>query len=171
MRRLLDLGGAGRLLLLMPALAALLLVGARPASAATLSVCQSGCPFTQLAPALAAAHGGDTIKIAPGTLRRRRHDRRSVTLVGAGPGATIIRGGGPVLTIGVPFAASEPTVTIDGITVTGGVTIGNRHAVQRPRRRHLHSPRGRAVHRRHRHDPRQCHQRQQCRPERGDRLR
>ena len=125
MRRLLDLGGAGRLLLLMPALAALLLVGARPASAATLSVCRSGCPFTQLAPALAAAHGGDTIKIAPGTYAGGVTIDVSVTLVGAGPGATIIRGGGPVLTIGVPFAATEPTVTIDGITATGGVTIGN----------------------------------------------
>ena len=62
-------------------------------------------------------------------------------------------------------------MAIDGLTITGGVTIGNLTTVQRPRRRHLHPPRGRAVHRRHRHDPRQCHQRQQRRPERGDRLR
>ena len=49
----------------------------------------------------------------------------SVKLVGAGPSSTIISGGGPVLTIGVPDAPSEPTVTIEGVTVTGGVTIGN----------------------------------------------
>ena len=49
----LRLGGAGRLVL-VPAVAVLLLVGARQASAATLNVCQNGCPYTQLAPALAA---------------------------------------------------------------------------------------------------------------------
>ena len=38
------------------------------------------------------------------------------------------------------------------------------HAVQRSGRRHLHSPCGRAVHRRHRHDPQQRHSRQQRRP-------
>ena len=101
------------------------LVGARQASAATLNVCQSGCPYTQLAPALAAAHSGDTITIGPGTYAGDVTINVSVKLAGAGPGATIIKGGGPVLTIGVAGAASEPTVTIDGVTVTGGVAIGN----------------------------------------------
>jgi hypothetical protein len=118
-------GGAGRLVLLVPALAVLLLLGARPASAATLRVCPSGCPYTQLAPALAAAHSGDTITIGPGTYAGGVTIDVSVKLLGAGPGATIIRGGGPVLTIGVPDAPSEPTVTIEGVTVTGGVTVGN----------------------------------------------
>jgi hypothetical protein len=67
MGRMRDLGGAGKLLLLVPAVAALVLVGAPQASAATLNVCHSGCPYTQLAPALAAAQGGDTIEFAPGT--------------------------------------------------------------------------------------------------------
>jgi hypothetical protein len=111
--------------LLVPALAVLLLLGARPASAATLHVCQRGCPYTQLAPALAAAHSGDTIMIGPGTYAGGVTIDVSVKLVGAGPAATIISGGGPVLTIGVAGAASEPTVTIDGVTVTGGVTVGN----------------------------------------------
>jgi len=117
--------GAGRLVLLVPAIAVLLLLGATPASAATLHVCQRGCPYTQLAPALAAAHSGDTITIGPGTYAGGVTIDVSVTLVGAGPGATIISGGGPVLTIGVADAASEPSVTIEGVTVTGGVTIGN----------------------------------------------
>jgi hypothetical protein len=119
------LGGAGRLVLLVPAVAVLLVLGARPASAATLNVCQSGCPYTQFAPALAAAQSGDTVTIGPGTYAGGVTIDVSVKLVGAGPGATIISGGGPVLTIGVADAASEPTVTIDGVTVTGGVTIGN----------------------------------------------
>jgi hypothetical protein len=95
------------------------------ASAATVDVCPSGCPYTQLAPALAAAQSGDTIKIGPGTYAGGVTVDVSVKLVGAGPGATIISGGGPVLTIGMPGAASEPTVTIDGVTVTGGAAIGN----------------------------------------------
>jgi hypothetical protein len=105
--------------------AALLLIGAGRALAETLNVCPSGCPFTQLAPALAAAKDGDTIKIAPGTYAGGVTIDVSVRLVGAGAGRTIISGGGPVLTIGVPGAPSEPTVTIDGVTVTGGVTVGN----------------------------------------------
>src|SRR5690242_9890760 len=118
-------GGAGRLMLLVPAVAVLLLLGATPASAATLKVCQRGCPYTQLAPALAAARSGDRITIGPGTYAGGVTVDVSVKLVGAGAGATIISGGGPVLTIGVAGAASEPTVTIDGVTITGGVTIGN----------------------------------------------
>jgi hypothetical protein len=118
-------GGAGRLVLLVPALAVLLLLEPRPASAATLEVCQRGCPFTRLAPALAAAHSGDKIKIGPGTYAGGVTIDVSVKLVGAGPAATIISGGGPVLTIGVADASSEPTVTIEGVTLTGGVTVGN----------------------------------------------
>ena len=95
------------------------------ASAATLTVCPSGCAFSQIAPAVAAAKDGDTISIAPGTYAGGVTIDVSVKLAGAGPGRTIISGGGPVITIGVAFAASEPTVTIDGVTVTGGVTLGN----------------------------------------------
>ncbi len=126
MRRLVDLSRAGRLALLVPAVAVLVpVVGMAQASAATVDVCPSGCPYTQLAPALAAAQSGDTITIGPGTYGGGVTIAVSVKLVGAGPGATIISGGGPVLTIGLPGAPSEPTVTIDGLTVTGGVTIGN----------------------------------------------
>jgi hypothetical protein len=125
MTRVHDLGGARRLALLVAAVAALLLFGAGQTSAATLNICQGGCPYTQLTPALAAAQSGDTIKLGPGTYAGGVTIDVSVTLVGAGPGATVISGGGPVLSIGVAGAASEPTVTIDGVTVTGGVAIGN----------------------------------------------
>jgi len=115
-------GGACRLVLLMPGMAALLLLAPGPASAATLNVCPSGCPYTQLAPAVAAAHNGDTIRIGPGTYAGGVTIDASVDVVGAGAGLTTIRGGGPVLTIGTFGALSEPTVSIDGITITGGVT-------------------------------------------------
>jgi hypothetical protein len=122
MRHFLVSHGAGRLVLFVFVVAALLLIGVGQASAATLNVCPSGCPYTQLAPALAAAKDGDTIKIAPGTYAGGVTINVSVKLVGAGPSSTTISGGGPVLTIGTFGASSEPTVSIDGVTITGGVT-------------------------------------------------
>ena len=64
----------------------------------------------------------------------RRHDRdrrrarsragsrstKSVQLVGAGPGATRIEGGGPVITVGEPDGIDQPTVSISRVTITGG---------------------------------------------------
>ena len=47
---------------------------------------------------------------------------KTVRLTGAGAGATVIRGGGPVVTVGTVGAASEPTVTIAGVKITGGRT-------------------------------------------------
>src|SRR3954454_5482277 len=126
MRPLIDLGRAGRQALIVPAVVLLApVVGMTQASAATLNVCPRGCQYMQLAPAVVAAHTGDTIKIGAGTYAGGVTIDVSVRLLGAGPGATVIRGGGPVLTVGVAGAASEPTVTIDGVIVTGGVTIGN----------------------------------------------
>jgi len=92
-----------------PAWAANLCVGSRP-----------GC-FGSLQTAVSAAHDGDTIAIAPGTYAGGVTVDVSVNLVGAGAGSTVIRGGGSVLTIGAYGAATEPTVSITGVTITGGV--------------------------------------------------
>ncbi len=99
------------------------------ASAATLTVCPSGCAFSQIGPAVAAASSGDTIAIGPGTYQGGVTIDVSVKLTGAGPGRTIISGGGPVLTIGTFGAASEPTVSIEGVTITGGVTRSSPESV------------------------------------------
>jgi hypothetical protein len=105
---------------------ALALVGfagsASARAAATLTVCPSGCTYSQIGPALAHADNGDTIAIAVGTYDGGFTVDVSVNLVGAGAGRTVISGGGPVITIGQIFAASEPTVSIDGVTITGGAT-------------------------------------------------
>jgi hypothetical protein len=99
------------------------------ASVATLKVCPRGCAYAQLAPALAAAKSGDTILIDPGTYTGGVKIEISVKLVGAGAGQTIISGGGPVLTIGTFGALTEPTVSIDGVTITGGVTRSSSESV------------------------------------------
>jgi len=93
-----------------------------PAGAATITVCHSGCTYSQLAPALAAAHDGDTIKVGRGTYAGGVTITTSITLRGAGSSATVISGGGPVLTVGAFGASSEPRVAIAGVTIRGGVT-------------------------------------------------
>jgi hypothetical protein len=114
--------GAASLALSVSALAVLLLVAAGQASAATLNVCPNGCAFSQIAPAVAAASPGDTIQVAAGTYDGGFTIDKSLQLAGAGAGSTIISGGGPVITIGQAFAATEPTLSISGVTITGGVT-------------------------------------------------
>ena len=96
-----------------------------PRSRPTLCVGERkpGCSSTVQA-AVDAAHDGDTIVIAPGTYAGGVTVDVSVAIVGAGASSTIIKGGGPVLTIGVPHAASQPTVSITGVTITGGVATG-----------------------------------------------
>jgi hypothetical protein len=106
-------------------LAAALLVSAiaaGPARAATLCVDhRAGC-FDALAPAVGAARDGDTIRIGPGAYRGGVTIDASIELRGAGAGRTRIHGGGPVLTIGAPFAPDPPTVSISDVTISGGVT-------------------------------------------------
>jgi hypothetical protein len=104
-------------------------VGSSQASSATLTVCPSGCAFSQVAAAVAAAKNRDTISIAAGTYAGGFTVNVSLKLVGGGAGKTIISGGGPVITIGEAFAASEPTVSIDGVTITGGVTRSSPESV------------------------------------------
>jgi hypothetical protein len=96
--------------------------GVTRASAATLTVCPSGCAYTQIAPAVAAASSGDTVNVAAGSYHGGFTINQNLSLTGAGAHKTIISGGGPVITVGMFGATTEPTVAIRGVTVTGGVT-------------------------------------------------
>jgi len=105
---------------------AALALGAAPANAATLCVGPgSGC-FHAIQPAVDAAHDGDTITIAPGTYAGGITINVSVNVVGSGARRTVIDGGSPVVLIGAPFPWSpkRPTVSISGVTITGGVNGG-----------------------------------------------
>jgi hypothetical protein len=105
-------GGAG--LAAQPALAADLCVGGP----------QPGC-FLTIQAAVDAAHDGDTIRIGAGTFAGGIEIAKSVQLLGAGASSTIIRGGGPVVMIGDLSGRAAPTVSIGGVTITGGLTTGS----------------------------------------------
>ena len=96
-------------------------VAAGPAAAGTVCVGpQAGC-FSQLQPAILAAHDGDTITVAPGTYAGGVTIDKSIRLQGSGAAQTVISGGGPVLTIGRATNPTDQTVSIDGLTITGGL--------------------------------------------------
>jgi nitrous oxidase accessory protein NosD len=115
------------MLMTLAGLAALALSGAASSATASKTICvgnKVGCYSTLLA-GLNAASDGDTIKLMPGTYAGGVTVDKSVALVGSGAGVTTISGGGPVLTIGVLHAATEPTVSITGLTVSGGLTTSS----------------------------------------------
>jgi hypothetical protein len=91
-------------------------------SAATLCVAATGGCYATIQAAVAAADEGDTIAIGAGTFAGGITIVKSVQLVGAGPGATTIAGGGPVLTIGELDAIDQPTVSISRVTITDGLS-------------------------------------------------
>ena len=115
-----------RYILLLSVVAAVALVApaagqSAPRPKAQLCVGHGPTCFPTLAAAVAAANDGDTITLAAGTYAGGVTIDKSISLVGAGAHQTIIRGGGPVLTIGEDGATSEPMVSIRDVTVTGGV--------------------------------------------------
>jgi hypothetical protein len=110
-------------------MAYVLMVSASQASAATLQVCPSGCTYSQIAPAVAAAQSGDTVTVAAGTYQGGFTINTSLTLAGVGAGATIISGGGPVVTIGSGEGTSKLVVSITGVTITGGVAHSSPQSV------------------------------------------
>jgi hypothetical protein len=104
-------------------LAAALAAALAPAAAAkTLCVSHGPGCYRAIQPALDAAHDGDTVRVGPGTYPGGLTVVKSIRLQGSGPAATRIAGGGPVLTLGTADAASEPTIAVDGVTITGGRT-------------------------------------------------
>ena len=144
-----------RLVLLALCLAAAVPVGVGSATSTNIRVASSvaadlcvgghapGC-YPTLQTAFDAAHDGDRIRVNPGTYSGGVTVRVSVHIKGAGAASTVISGGGPVLTVGEANAASEPTVTISGVTITRrrlprGSGYSGPHAVRLRTRRPLRS--------------------------------
>ena len=101
-------GWTATMVVVQPALAAELCVGTKP-----------GC-FSAIQAAVDAAKDGDTIRVGPGTFPGGITILKNLELVGTSAGATVIRGGGPVITIG-EFMGPQPTVSISRVTITGGL--------------------------------------------------
>lgn len=96
-------------------------LAAHPAFAAGLCVGSGAGCYTTIQGAVDAAQNGDVIHVSPGTFAGGVTIDKSVSLVGAGPSATVISGGSSVLTLGTILASSEPTISISGVKITGGV--------------------------------------------------
>jgi hypothetical protein len=107
--------------------AACLLVGwvLTPSAGATVRCVGGANCYPGLHQALAAAKGGDTIRIGPGRFGGGVTVTKSLRIVGAGSGRTSIRGGGPVLQIGRFMGTKPPKVSISGLRIEGGRTHGN----------------------------------------------
>ena len=107
-------------------IAAFVAAGSGSAAANSVTRCVGGpkC-YATIQAAVDASADGDTIVIARGTFAGGVTITKSVALRGAGAGATTIKGGGPALTIGTLFASTEPTVSIDGVTITGALTTSS----------------------------------------------
>ncbi|HEU0335946.1 MAG TPA: hypothetical protein VFR43_05290 [Gaiellaceae bacterium] len=97
--------------------------GAAAQTAQGATVCVGATPtcFPTIQAAVDAAQDGDTIELGPGTFAGGITIDKSVELVGAGAAATIVAGGGPVITIGEVFGTAEQTVSISRVTITGGL--------------------------------------------------
>jgi hypothetical protein len=103
------------------ALAVIASAGATRAGAGSLCVgSKPGC-YATIQAALDAAPDGATIKLLAGTFTGGLTIQKDVRLSGAGAGSTVISGGGPVVTVGAAGVAAELTVSISGVTITGGI--------------------------------------------------
>src|SRR6516165_1359240 len=96
-------------------LTALSLLGAGSVAASNTLCVAPGAPgcFATIQSAIDAAANGDAIQVAAGTYAGGITIAKSVDLRGAGSSATIISGGGPVVTIGDRTGATSPAVSIE----------------------------------------------------------
>ena len=112
---------------LLYAITALAAMSGIQASAATLCVNQnpkSGCPYTTIGAAVAAAASGDTINVAPGRYAEDVHIIQPVSLIGAGAQWTIINAKGLSNGIFIDGINGAATITpgantLTNVTVTG----------------------------------------------------
>jgi hypothetical protein len=100
-----------------------------PAQASGPCVSLDGHCYASLAAALAAASNGSVITLPAGTFRGGVLVSKGITLRGAGPGRTVLKGGGPVLTIGEYGDPTPPKVVIRDLAITGGAATSSPYSV------------------------------------------
>jgi hypothetical protein len=79
-----------------------------------------GC-YPTIQAAIDAGQDGDIIHVGPGTFAGGLMIAKSIDVIGSGAGTTTISGGGPVVTIGLAGTATNPSVRLTGLTITGGL--------------------------------------------------
>lgn len=84
-------------------------------------VCPSGCPYTSIQSAIAAAAPGATVRIGPGTFHEDITLRPRVSLLGAGAEATIIDGSGNQSVVTAADSAIDQATVMEGLSITGGI--------------------------------------------------
>jgi hypothetical protein len=98
--------------------------GQAAAKGPAIHVCPSGCAYSSIQDAINAAPNGATIAIAASTYTGGLNtDGKNLMLLGAGAGQTTISGGGLAFEIGPVVEIDSGTVTISGVTITGGNTV------------------------------------------------
>jgi parallel beta-helix repeat protein len=94
-------------------------------SAETITVCSSGCNFTEITPAIDAADNGDTVYVQSGTYNEQLHILDSINLVGEDKATTILDGdlsclgGGRSIEV---IRVTAENVNISGFTIINGYT-------------------------------------------------
>jgi nitrous oxidase accessory protein NosD len=88
------------------------------ASAATRTVCPSGCTSTTIQGAVNAADPGDMVTVAAGSYNEDVSIPKMLTLQGAGTGAGGSRISGPIGGGSATVQVSAPGVVVDGFTIT-----------------------------------------------------
>jgi hypothetical protein len=101
---------------------ALAFAGASPAGPRKAALCvgNGDACYPTIQTALDAAQDGDSIQLGVGTFAGGITITKSIKIVGVSAAASIIDGGGPVVTIGEPGGVDQPTVSIRRVTITGG---------------------------------------------------
>lgn len=89
-----------------------------PTPATTVTVCASGCTYTTITDAVAAASSGEVIDVSAGTYAGGFVIRTPLTIQGANRSTTIISGGAS--NNGTVVEVETNPVTIAGVTITGG---------------------------------------------------
>lgn len=101
------------------------------AGAATLSVCASGCAFTSVQEAVAAASAGDVIQLGAGVFVGPVRVDKSLTIRGVGAAASVIGGGLIVGGLNLVVNVEDLTLTqgLNGLTVLGVSAVTARRVV------------------------------------------